>query len=157
MRMVYRVLAYLIAAEVAIQAAALAFAVFGLSSWVDSGGVLDKAAMESESLDFEGVVGFMIHGMNGTMVIPLLGLVLLIVAPFARIRGGVAWAAAVLVLIVIQVTLGLLAHEMPTLGMLHGINALLLFGTAFAAAHRARSVPAQAVVGQASASVPSVN
>jgi len=155
--MAYRVLGYLIAAEVAVQAAAIAFAVFGLSSWVDGGGVLDKAAMESDSLDFQGVVGFMIHGMNGTMVIPLLGLLLLVVSPFARIPGGVLWAVAVLALIVIQVTLGLMAHEMPSLGMLHGINALLLFGVAFTAAHRARGARAQATAGQEAASVPSVH
>jgi len=142
MRPAYRVLAYLIAAEVAIQAAVIVFAMFGLVSWVDDGGVLDKAAVESESLEFEGVVGFMLHAMNGLMVIPLLGLLLLVVSPFARIPGGVKWAAAVLGLIVAQVLLGLFAHEITSLGMLHGLNAFLLFGAALMAGHRAR-VPSQ--------------
>ena len=48
MRMVYRVLAYLIAGEVVVQAGAIAFAFFGLGAWIDGGGVLDKAAMESD-------------------------------------------------------------------------------------------------------------
>ena len=146
MRLVYRVLAYLIAAEVAVQAAAIVFATFGLFSWVDGGGVLDKAAVESETLEFEGIVGYMIHGMNGLMVIPLLGLVLLIVSPFAKVPGGVRWAAAVLGLIVVQVLLGMFAHELTSLGILHGLNAFLLFSAAFMAAHRAR-VPAVAAQG----------
>ena len=45
--------------------------------------------------------------MNGTMLIPLLGLILLVVSPFAKVPRGVLWAAGVLALIVIQVTLGL--------------------------------------------------
>ena len=155
MRMLYRVLAYLISALVVVQAGAIAFAFFGLGAWIDGGGVLDKAAMESEEgPDFVGVVGFMIHGMNGTMLIPLVGLLLLIVSPFAKVPRGVLWAAAVLVLIVIQVTLGMMAHEMPVLGMFHGINALLLFSTAFMAGHRAR-VPSAAVL--EAESVPSLS
>jgi hypothetical protein len=65
MKSVYRALAYLVALEVVIQAAAIAFALAGLGKWISEGGVLDAAAMESESTDFTGVVGFMIHGING--------------------------------------------------------------------------------------------
>ena len=154
MRMVYRVLAYLISGLVVVQAGAIAFAFFGLGAWIDGGGVLDKAAMESdEGPDFVGVVGFMVHGMNGTMLIPLVGLILLVVSPFAKVPRGVLWAAAVLVLIVIQVTLGMMAHEMPVLGMFHGINALLLFSTAFMAGQRAR---VRVTSGQEADSVPSL-
>ena len=72
MRTTYRVLAYIIAAEVVIQASMVAFAVFGLGVWVDKdGGVLDKATFESEP-DFTGALGFAIHGMNGMMLIPLI-------------------------------------------------------------------------------------
>jgi len=138
MQKTYRVLAFLIAAAVVVQAAAIAFAMFGLGAWVDDGGVLDKAAVESESVEFDGVVGFMIHGMNGMMVIPLLGLILLVVSFFAKIPGGVRLAGAILGLIVIQVALGVLGHEMPFLGVLHGINALLLMGAAITAGQRAK-------------------
>jgi hypothetical protein len=49
----------------------MAFAVAGLFTWIDKdGGMLDKAVLESEP-DFTGAVGFMIHGMNGMMLIPL--------------------------------------------------------------------------------------
>jgi hypothetical protein len=41
MRTTYRVLAYLVALEVAVQAAAIAFAVFGLGLWIEDGGTLD--------------------------------------------------------------------------------------------------------------------
>ena len=80
MRTTYRVLAYIIAAEVVVQAAVMAFAVFGLMFWVDEdGGVLDKATLESEP-DFTGALGFAIHGMNGMMLIPLIALIFLIVS-----------------------------------------------------------------------------
>ena len=59
MRSVYRVLAFVVAAEVVIQAAAIAFAVFGLGKWVEDGGTLNKATMESDDGSVGGAVGFM--------------------------------------------------------------------------------------------------
>jgi hypothetical protein len=138
MRSVYRVLAYVIAALVVVQAAAIAFAVFGLTKWVDDGGTLNKAAMESDDTEFTGVVGFMIHGMNGMMLIPLVALVLLIVSFFAKVPGGVKWAGFVLLSVVVQVLLGMFAHDAPALGALHGLNALILFGLAVTAGMRVR-------------------
>ncbi|MGZ5416442.1 MAG: hypothetical protein ACXWDI_04625 [Nocardioides sp.] len=130
MKTAYKVLAYLIALEVVIQAAAMAFAVAGLAIWVDEGGVFDKAAFEDENLSFTGIAGFMVHGINGMMVIPLLALLLLIVSFFAKVPGGVKYAGIVLGLVVIQVALGLYGHETPYAGMLHGLNALILFTAA---------------------------
>ena len=46
MRTVYRVLAYVIAAVVAIQAAAIGYGVFAQLNWIDKGGTLDKATFE---------------------------------------------------------------------------------------------------------------
>ncbi|MEJ8278862.1 hypothetical protein [Pseudonocardia spirodelae] len=137
MRSAYRVLAWLIALEVVVQAGAIAYAVFGLSTWIQGGGVLDKAAMESETTEFTGLGGFPLHGINGQMVIPALGLILLVVAFFARIAGGVRWAATVLGLIVLQVLLGLFAHDVTALGALHGATALALLACAVLAARRA--------------------
>ena len=138
MKSAYRWLAYIIAAEVAVQAAAIAFAAFGLFKWVEDGGTLNKAVMESDQEpDFSGAVGFMIHGMNGEMLIPLLALVLLVVSFFAKVPGGVKWAGFVLLAVVVQVLLGLFAHGAPGLGALHGINALILFTVALVAARRA--------------------
>ena len=138
MRAAYRVLAFLVAGLVVVQAAAIAYAVFGLTTWVEEGGTLDKAAMESEDTTFDGLVGFIIHGINGTMLIPLIALILLIVSFFAKVPGGVKWAAFILVAVIVQVALGIFAHELPGLGALHGLNALILFGLAVMAGMQAR-------------------
>ena len=138
MRSAYRVLAFLIAGLVVVQAAAIVYAVAGLGKWVEEGGTLDKAAFESDDLSFDGIVGFMIHGMNGMMLIPLVALIFLIVSFFAKVPGGVGRAALVLGLVILQVALGIFGHEIPALGGLHGINALILFGAAIMAGVRAK-------------------
>jgi hypothetical protein len=137
MRSTYRVLAFVIAAEVLVQASAIAFGVFGLFKWIDDGNTLDKAATADDSLSFPGVVGFAVHGINGQMVIPLLALILLIVSFFAKVPHGVRWAGAVLAVVVIQVLLGMFAHSIPSLGILHGLNALILFSVAVVTGRRA--------------------
>lgn len=137
MRTAYRVLAWLVAIEVVIQAAVIAYAMFGESTFIDGGGVVDKALVESQTADFEGVIGFPIHGINGQIVIPLIGLILLVVAFFAKIERGVALASATFGLIVLQVLLGMFGHGLPFLGLLHGLNALLIFGAAVAAVRAA--------------------
>lgn len=143
MRSAYRWLAYLIAAEVVVQAAAMVYAVAGLGIWVDrDSGVLDKAAFESAE-PFPEVVGFMIHGMNGMMVIPALALILLIVSFFAKVPGGAKWAGLVLLAIVVQVALGIFGHENAVFGALHGINAFILFALAVMAGKRVSSVAAE--------------
>jgi hypothetical protein len=138
MKTTYRVLAFLVAAEVVIQAAAIAYAVFGLGKYIDDGAVVDKATQES-GVTFEGVIGFIVHGINGEMVIPLIALILFVVSFFAKIRGGVLWAGILLALVVLQVLLGFFAHEVPFLGAIHGLNALAVFTVAFMAGMRARS------------------
>jgi hypothetical protein len=142
MRNAYRILAIIIAIEVVIQAMAMVFAVAGLGIWVDEGGVYDKAAMEDEDITFTGVAGFIIHGINGMMIIPLLGLALLIVSFFAKVPGGVKWAAIVLAAIVAQVLLGIFGHESAYIGALHGLNAFILMGSAGNAARLAKTADA---------------
>jgi hypothetical protein len=137
MRSTYRVLSYIIAAEVAIQASMIAFAVFGLTSFVDGGGTVDQAAVESGTLDFTGAIGFFVHFVNGQLVIPALALILLIVSFFAKVPGGAKWAGGILGIVVLQVLLGMFAHGLPGLGILHGLNALVLFAVAFTAGRRA--------------------
>jgi hypothetical protein len=139
MKSVYRVLAYLVALEVVVQAAAIAFAMFGLTRWIDEGGVLDAAAVQSESTTFTGLVGFIVHGLNGQFVVPLIALLLLIASFFARIPGGVLWAGLVFLTVVVQVFLGIFAHGVPELGILHGIGALAMFAFAVVAARRAEA------------------
>jgi hypothetical protein len=139
MRSTYRALAYIIAAEVVIQAAVITYAMFGLSQWVDAGGTLNKSVWDDPNASFTGAAGFAIHGINGEMVVPLLALVLLVVSFFAKVSGGPKWAGTILALVVIQVLLGLLAHAAPLLGPLHGINALILFSVAVMAGRRVSS------------------
>jgi heme A synthase len=143
MRIVYKVLAYTVAVEVALQASFMVLAIAGLGSYIDKGGVFDKASMENDQALFPEAVGFMLHGINGSIVIPVLALALLIVSFFARIPRGVRWAVAVFLLVVLQANLGFAGHELPFIGALHGLNALLLFTVALLAARRA-TAPAKA-------------
>lgn len=138
MRTAYKVFAWLIAAEVMIQAAAIVYAIAGLGIYVDSGkGVIDKAAIESSDNLFPEMVGFAVHGMNGMMIIPALALILLVISFFAKVPGGVKWAGFVLLAVVVQVALGMFLHSVSALGALHGINALILFSLATMAGVRA--------------------
>ena len=149
MKTVHKVLAYLIALEVMIQAALIAFAVAGIGVWVQDGGSLDEAAFEAifeGELTFTGVAGMMFHGMNGMMVIPLLALLLLITSFFAKTPGAIKFSLLTLGLVVLQVFLGFMGHETPYGGMLHGFNALLLFTSALYTAR----LHSKARVGEAS-------
>ncbi|GAA0453938.1 hypothetical protein Ade02nite_02260 [Paractinoplanes deccanensis] len=140
MKLVYRILAWAVAVEVAVQAAAIVGALFGLTTWVtEDGGVLDKAERESHSTPYPEAIGFPIHALNGEILIPLIALALLIVSFFARIPGGLKWAAVVFGLVILQVLLGVYGHHVPGVAALHGPNALLLFVTAIATARRARA------------------
>ena len=137
---VYRALAYVIAAEVIVQASAIAFAMFGLGHWIDQGGVADKAALEDGDVSFLGLAGFSLHWVNGMLVIPLLALAFLVCSVFVRsMPGAVRWALVVLGLVIVQVTLGLAAHEVVALGPLHGLNAFALLGCAVYAGRRVGS------------------
>ena len=105
MRATYRVLGYLIAIEVVIQAAAIAYANFGVSKFVEGGGTIDKALVESDELAFDEIVGFIVHGINGMNVIPLLAIIMLIVSFFAKVEKGVVMALLVVVVTALQVFL----------------------------------------------------
>ena len=139
MRTVYRVLAWIIAVEVVVQAMSMVWGIAGELKWIEGGGVLDKTAMESEEMQFTEVIGFIIHGINGQMIIPLIALLLVVASFFAKIPGAVKWAALVLLLVVVQVLLGMFGPAIPALGALHGLNALVLFSVAIYTARRART------------------
>ena len=144
MKTVYRVLAYLIALGVVVQAMAIVLGMFGLSNWVEDGGVLDKAALDSDQSLFDEEVGFAIHAIDGMLIIPLISLALLIVSFFAHVPGGVKWAGLVLLLVVVQVLLGFIGHAVPVIGALHGLGAFLLLGAALNAARLSRTAPTPA-------------
>src|SRR5690349_5282460 len=102
MRKVYRILAYIVAAEVAVQAMLMVYAIAGLGKWVSGGGVFDKAVMEDEQIIFPEIIGIPLHGLNGGIIIPAIALILLIISFFSKIQGGSKWAAVVFVLAVVQ-------------------------------------------------------
>ena len=134
MKNVYRVLAFLVAAGVMVQAASVAYGVFGLIKWIENGGTLDQSTELSAAIG--GYTGFSMHAIGGMMVVPLVVLLFLISSFFAKVPGGIRWALIVLGVTVLQVALGLFSHSVAGLGWLHGINALVLFGTAMMAGMR---------------------
>ena len=134
MKQVYRVLAFLIAAGVALQAASIAYGMFGLIKWIEEGGTLDQSTELTPALG--GYTGFSWHATGGIFVISVISLLFLISSFFAKVPGGIRWALIVLGVTVLQVLLGLFSHSVAGLGWLHGINALVLFGTAMMAGLR---------------------
>jgi hypothetical protein len=129
MRSVYRVLAGLIALGVVVQAMAIAVAWFTAIKDVDDGLVIDK--------NYDGNWGHSLHGTNGMMVIPLLALLLLIVSFFAHVDGGIRWALYVVGLVALQIVLAFLSFGVPSLGALHGLNALAILVVSIMAYRRA--------------------
>jgi hypothetical protein len=128
----FRILCLIIAIEVMVQASMIAFAIFGLGKWIeDDGGVLNKAVLDADKgPSFTGSVGFMIHGINGEMVIPLLALITLVVSFFTKVPGSAKRGGMIFGLVVLQVLLGVFGHGVVALGPLHGINAFVVFSLA---------------------------
>ena len=142
MRQTYRVLATIIAVLVVIQAMMMVWTIAGLFDWIDEGGTLDKSVVEAWSEEpptFAGSFGFFWHSfIGGTILIPLMGLLLLIVSFFAKVPRGVVLALAIVVSIVVQYFAGTLAEpDMIYLGLVHGLNAVILFSLAVFAARSA--------------------
>ena len=147
MRNAYRGLAFAIAALVALQAAFIAYFISGLGAWIQEGGTLDSSVFsEGSNTEVGGETGIMLHALTGTFLIPLLALVLLIISFFAKIPGGVKWAAIVFGVVVLQYALAILSRSagVPFLGALHGLNALILFGVSVTAAMRVRNTATRA-------------
>ena len=151
MRAAYKFLAYAIDALILLQAAAIAWAVFGESKYIDDGNTVSKALQESDTVPFPEVAGFVIHGISGTMLIPLVGLILLIVSFFAKVEGGVKWAGLIVGDVVLQWVLGLTAFSVVALGALHAINAFVMIGLSMAAAAAATRSLARTVGPRSSA------
>lgn len=145
MKKAYQIFAFLIALEVMVQASMIAWAIFGFGAWIDDGNSFSKADLDCDDCgwNFTAERGFMVHGINGQMIIPLLALILLILSFFAKVPKGVVWALALLGLIVGQVLLGIFGHDLPALGILHGVNALVIFSVAVMAGKRVKSATAE--------------
>jgi heme A synthase len=137
MRRAYRVIAYLIAIEVIVQAMMIATGVAGLDHWIEH----DHATVTKHVLDnnpsFSGSFGFAVHAINGELLIPLFAIALIVVSFFAKIPGGTRWALYIFGVIVVQVVLGVSQGAVPYLGLLHGANAFALLTVAALAGRRA--------------------
>lgn len=140
MKKAYRVLAYVVAVGVVVQAASVVWAISGMFHWIAGGGVVDQAVVESEGQPFPEALGFAVHGINGSFVIPIAALLLLVSSFLVHARGAIRWAVIVLVLTALQAELGFASHDIPISGAIHGLNALALFTTALITARR-RLVP----------------
>ena len=125
MKAAYRVLAYLIPVIVALQASFIALGVFGLGKYVEDGNDFTKSVLENGGST--GDIGFAMHSF-GAMAAALVGLLLLIVSFFAKIEGGVRAATFVFLDVVLQWVLAFVSFGAWAVGILHGLNAFLLFG-----------------------------
>ena len=148
MRAAYLWLARIIALLVVVQAMTIVFAVSGLFHWISAeGGAVDDSVVkgwDATPPTFTGAIGHFIHLMTGERVLPALALLLVIVAFFAHVSRGVVLALVLLVLVILQTFSGLFGDQMPYLGLWHGLGAFLVFGTAMAAAMKAKEAPAAA-------------
>jgi len=130
MRGAYRAFAGLIALGVLVQAAAVAGGWFGTINEIDGGATINE--------DYEGNLGHTIHGMNGMMIMPLLGLFLFVLSFFAKsIPNAVKFAGLTFLAIIVQIVLAFIAFGVPVVGVLHGVNAFVIFGLALMCVRRA--------------------
>jgi heme A synthase len=147
MRTALRVLFYVLAAEVIVQGMAIAFGIAGLGKWIDDGHTATKALFEEDGGSFGGDAGFATHFINGTMVIPVLILLTLILSFFAKVPGASKRAGILFGLVVLQVVLGLAAFGAPIIILLHVLNAFAIFSMAAVTAWRlSNTVSAEAPV-----------
>ncbi len=135
MRSTYRVLAFLVAAGVFVQAGAIAYAWFTVLHELDDGAVIDSG--------YEGNLGHAVHSTVGMMVIPVVVIALLIVSFFAKFPGAVRYALIIFGLTLLQVVLAFVAFGAPVVGALHGLNALALLGVSITAGSRVPRSTAQ--------------
>jgi hypothetical protein len=128
MRATYVWLSRLIALGVVLQAAFIAFGTFDILKEADDG--------RAYTGDFNA--GQALHSIFGLGVIPLLAILMLVISFFAKIPGGVKFAAIVFGLVVLQFLLAFLGFFSPAVGgILHGLNAFALAAAAGIAGRRA--------------------
>ncbi|GIF76342.1 hypothetical protein [Asanoa siamensis] len=129
MRSLYVWLSRLIALGVVVQVLVIAWSAFDIINKAGDGVPFTE--------DSEANAGAVVHSAVGMMVIPVLALLFGIVSFFARVRGGVALAWAVVGLVVLQIALAFASFGAPVVGMLHALNAFAIAGVAGMAGARA--------------------
>jgi len=144
MRRTYQVLGYLFAALVFLQAGAIVWFISGLFRWIEDGAYLDAAILaERGDPHFTEEIGIAVHSLNGTYVIPVVALAMLVVSFFTKDRRATIAAAVLLVLVIVQQYLGFFGPEFPIAGLMHGFNALVLLLVAvFASVRMGRRIRA---------------
>jgi hypothetical protein len=149
MRATFKALCHTIAGLVVVQAAAIAFAMFGVLHFVDGGDSLNKSIAEDRS-GFDGAAGWMVHSF-GAILISVIAIVLLILSLFAKIPGGTKWAGILFGVVLLQWVLAIVAFGAPVVGALHAINAFAIAGVAERAAKQAGAVAPGAPTAEAAA------
>jgi hypothetical protein len=139
MRKAYRYLALALPVLVVVQLMAIAVAVFGLMSYNDDHALPKK--LDDSSVSYTGDWGFDVHSFLGMSIIPLVALALLIVAFFAKVDGGVKWAVIIVADVIVQVALAFVSYDAPVIGLLHGLNAMVVAGVGSVAAKAATGGP----------------
>jgi hypothetical protein len=133
----YRALAHTIGGFVMLQAAFIAYAMFGLRHDVNDGATVTKS--------YDGNVGWKLHEIFGTAVIPLLAVALLVVAVLIKRSDAIRLAAAIAGMVILQVIFGMVGDKSPLIGAVHGLLALAIMGAAVTAGTRVgRATPAPA-------------
>src|SRR5215210_5322820 len=121
MTTVYRWWSWLLVLAVVVQVGFAGYGAFDVAGNVDEGTVDDKSFEDS----FGAHIGF------GYLVV-LIGLILLVVALIARPGRQRVWRSVALAgLLILQVLLAWIGFEVPVVGSLHPINALVIFGLSF--------------------------
>lgn len=118
-----------------LQGAFIAWAGMGMAKFVDDGGTVNKAMM-SGKVNHGWEYGYVLHGIFGEMLIPLVGLALVVVAFVSKAPGALKWAGILLGAIVAQIVLAMIGGAVPFLGVLHGLFAFVLFFLCFVAVKR---------------------
>lgn len=128
MRTAYKVVAHIIAAAVVIQAALIAWSMFGLIPSLENGTVPEEPPLTA-----------MLHGMIGMYVVPVLVLVLVVIALLAH--AGLKWALWLLLAVAVQIAFAFLAFDAAWVGALHGINAFTIIALAEVGARAVAHAP----------------
>lgn len=128
MKATYRVLAYIIAGLVVLQAVWIALSSFTAIKESEAGRVLTEES---------GGIGGMLHGVGGMYAIPLVTIALLVVSFFAGVKGGIKWALFILLAVAVQIFLAIVSFIVPQIGALHGLNAFIIIALSLIAGRRA--------------------
>jgi hypothetical protein len=74
------------------------------------------------------------HEITGMMILPIVIIVMTLIAFVEKLSAGIKYSVALVVMIIVQIGLGEVGSDMPWLGALHVVLALVIFGAASMAA-----------------------